>query len=79
MQLACLGAFAGIAGLEPLRACCVLMCCSTLLPLLRSKCSVGAAASWPLALCLVWSAQLAAALLGAAAEVLQPLVPVAYY
>ena len=55
------------------------MCCSTLLLLLRSTCSVGTAASWPLALCRVWLAQLAAAPLGAAAEALQPMVPVAYY
>ena len=79
MQLSCLGAFAGIAGLEPLLACCVLMCCSTLLLLLRFTCSEGTAARWPLALCRVWSAQLAAPSLGAAAEALQHLVPVAYY
>ena len=55
------------------------MCCSALLLLLRSMCSGGSAASWPLASCRVWLAQLAAAPLKAAAEALQPLVPVACY
>ena len=52
MQLACLGAFAGIAGLAPLRVAIAAL-----------HVQLGTAASWPVG-CRVWLAQLAAAPLG---------------
>ena len=78
MQLACLGAFAGVAGLAPLMASLVLHVLQHPAAALRFMCSVGSAAGRsPRAVCGL--AQLAAAPLGAAAEALQPLITVACY